>query len=277
MLIYSPTIEAGVDFDKEHFDKCYGKMSDGSTSVRAFSQIIHRVRQFDSDEVLIYIGNLFYSEKAILYFPKMLENKLFGGYDTKQGLGNTQKHNKCEELNAKHYLLNDFINIIERKGYDWELLQEEKKEKVDKYEYTTRIQRIINSEILENEDGSIKESGYTVLKQKQKGGLLSEAETYILDKYFMSKKFQINIHNIDDKFVEEHFRKEYIIDNYNKYDKVKYEEGEKLEKNFNNDLLEDKVEKINKIFNWFKDSKHIQNDTLRKNFKEYFKDPSIKY
>jgi len=44
--------------------------------------------------------------------------------------------------------LNDFINIIERKGYDWELLQEEKKEKVDKYEYTTRIQGISNSEIL---------------------------------------------------------------------------------------------------------------------------------
>ena len=84
------------------------------------------------------------------------------------------------------------------------------------------------------------------MKQKQKDGLLSEEETYILDKYFMSKKFKINIHNIDDKFVEEHFRKEYIINNYDKYDKVKYEEGEKLDKTFNNDLLEDKVEKINK-------------------------------
>jgi hypothetical protein len=26
--------------------------------------------------------------------------------------------------------LNDFINIIERKGYDWELLQEEKKKRL---------------------------------------------------------------------------------------------------------------------------------------------------
>ena len=69
-MIYSTTIEAGVDFDKERFDKCYGYMSDGSTSARAFSQMIHRVRQFDSDVVLIYIGNLFYSEKDILYFPR---------------------------------------------------------------------------------------------------------------------------------------------------------------------------------------------------------------
>ena len=37
-----------------------------------------------------------------------------------------------------------------------------------------------------SEDGSIKESEYTNLKQKQKDGLLTENETYILDKYFMS-------------------------------------------------------------------------------------------
>ena len=79
LLIYSPTIEAGVDFDVKHFDKCYGYMSDTSTSARAFSQMLHRVRQFESDEVLIYIGNILYSEKAILNFPEMLEHKMFVG------------------------------------------------------------------------------------------------------------------------------------------------------------------------------------------------------
>jgi hypothetical protein len=281
LLIYSPTIEAGVDFDVKHFDKCYGYMSDTSTSARAFSQMLHRVRQFESDEVLIYIGNIFYSDKAILNFPEMLENKMFVGYDTKQGLGNIQKYNKCEELNTKHYLLNDFINIIERKGYEWEILKDEKKEKADKYDYTTRMEGISKAEILVNEDGSIKESGYKELKQKQKDGLLTENETFILDKYFMSKKFKIDMNNIDSPFVEEHFRKEYIIDNYNKFNKVKYEDGEKIEKTFNNDLLEDKVEKINDILKWFKDKEgnkveYLQNETLRKNFTEYFKDPSIK-
>jgi hypothetical protein len=33
--------------------------------------MLHRVRQFESDEVLIYIGNLFYSENIIL---KYVEN-----------------------------------------------------------------------------------------------------------------------------------------------------------------------------------------------------------
>jgi hypothetical protein len=42
--------------------------------------------------------------------------------------------------------------------------------------------------------------------------------------------------------------------------------------------LEDKVEKINKIINWYKDDKveYIEADKLREKFKDYFKDPSIK-
>jgi len=77
------------------------------------------------------------------------------------------------------------------------------------------------------------------LIQKQKDGLLTAEESFILDKYFMSKKFKIDMEKIDSKFVDEHFRKEYIIDNFKKVN-----DGKKIEKNFNNDLLEDKVEKL---------------------------------
>ena len=56
---------------------------------------------------------------------------------------------------------------------------------------------------------------YNYLIEKQKEGELNEKETYILDKYFLSKKFIIDIEKIDGDFVEEHFRKEYVIDNYN--------------------------------------------------------------
>ena len=54
--------------------------------------------------------------------------------------------------------------------------------------------------------------------------------------------------------------------------------GRKQRKSFNNDLLEDKVEKINKIVNWYKDDKveYIESDRLREKFKDYFKDNSIK-
>ena len=79
----------------------------------------------------------------------------------------------------------------------------------------------------------------------------------------MSKKIKIDMEKIDSKFVEEHFTKEHIIDNYKKIN-----DGKKIEKSFNNDLLEDKVEKINKIINWYKDGKveYIEADRLRQKF-----------
>ena len=42
--------------------------------------------------------------------------------------------------------------------------------------------------------------------------------------------------------------------------------------------MDDKVEKINKIINWYKANKveYIEADRLRDKFKDYFKDPSIK-
>jgi hypothetical protein len=118
LLIYSPTIEAGVDYDKENFNCCMGYMSINSTSAKAFCQMLHRVRNFKDEEVLIYIGDLSYSENTILHFPDCLEQDLIENYDTKKGLGNIQKYNKCKALNTKHFLLNDFVNIIERKGYE---------------------------------------------------------------------------------------------------------------------------------------------------------------
>jgi hypothetical protein len=52
--------------------------------------MLHRVRQFETDEVIIYIGNIYYNKEIILYFPDMLKNKLFEGYDTKQGFDKHQ-------------------------------------------------------------------------------------------------------------------------------------------------------------------------------------------
>ena len=258
-----------------------GYMSNNSTSARAFSQMFHGVRNLKdenperdlklprpADNILIYIGDVYYSENTILYYPECLENNLLESYDTKSGLGNIQKYNKCEELNTKYYLLNDFVNIIERKGYEWEILKDKAK-KSEKCDYTNRIEGIDNAKIMQ-------EYEYKILIEKQKEGKLNEGETYILDKYFMSKKFVIDIEKIDEEFIEEHFRNEYLIDNYKQF--IKKEET--IEKNFDNDLLQDKVEKINKIVSWFIDkegnNQDIKSEDLRTNFIGFFKDPSIK-
>ena len=43
-------------------------MSNNSTSARAFCQMLHRVRNFKDEEVLIYIGDLSYRENNINIF-----------------------------------------------------------------------------------------------------------------------------------------------------------------------------------------------------------------
>ena len=92
----------------------------------------------------------------------------------------------------------------------------------------------------------------------------------------MSKKFVIDIEKIDEEFIEEHFRNEYLIDNYKQF--IKKEET--IEKNFDNDLLQDKVEKNNKMVSWFRDKEgnkqDIKSEDLRTYFIGFFKVPSIK-
>jgi hypothetical protein len=77
-------------------------MSNNSTSARAFSQILHRVRNLKDDTILIYIGDLYYSENTILYYPECLENNLLESYETKSGLEITFKN----IINVKNFIQN---------------------------------------------------------------------------------------------------------------------------------------------------------------------------
>ena len=67
-----------------------GYMSNNSTSARAFSQMLHRIRHTTENEILIFIGTLKYDKNAILYYADSLEKKLWEHYDNKSGLGNIQ-------------------------------------------------------------------------------------------------------------------------------------------------------------------------------------------
>ena len=145
-MIYSPTIEAGVDFDTEHFDLCFGSMSNKSTSARAFSQMLHSVRQFKENQMMIYIGNLNYNTNDFLYYPKTIDNYHFKNYDTEKGLENMQLHNKVEELNTINIVVSDFIRIIQRKGYTFKFLDKRKKSK--EIDYETRIDGICKYRII---------------------------------------------------------------------------------------------------------------------------------
>jgi len=65
--------------------------------------------------------------------------------------------------------LNDFISIIERKGYSWKFLGElKRKEKAEKYDYTTRKEGISKSKVLFDEFDNIDTQQYDRLIKRQK-------------------------------------------------------------------------------------------------------------
>jgi hypothetical protein len=62
VIIYSPTIEAGVNFDVPgHFNKIYGILSCQSTSQRAFFQMLSRFRKVSNNQITI-LNNITYSD-----------------------------------------------------------------------------------------------------------------------------------------------------------------------------------------------------------------------
>jgi len=67
-VITTPTIEAGVSFDKEHFDRIYGVLSDGSCTQTAFFQMMGRVRKVKDPTI------------KILNYSKFKLNKAFHGH-----------------------------------------------------------------------------------------------------------------------------------------------------------------------------------------------------
>ena len=68
VVIYTPTIEAGVSFDVPgHFDKLYGYMCVGSCSQRSYKQMLSRVRKFNTTEFNIYSNQKLENGKSWTY------------------------------------------------------------------------------------------------------------------------------------------------------------------------------------------------------------------
>ena len=95
MVIYSPTIEAGVSFDKVHFHILYGIMCNSCT-VLAFFQMMARVRQINND--------VFYIFTKLKHKPRA---RLWTYYEVNQ-----QTSYKQDSLLENKYIFDNDSNII---------------------------------------------------------------------------------------------------------------------------------------------------------------------
>ena len=74
LIMYSPTIESGIDFNIEHVNKIYVILSPNSTSPRGLLQMIARCRQVSDDYILVYLNKMYYNETGCFYQYNEIEN-----------------------------------------------------------------------------------------------------------------------------------------------------------------------------------------------------------
>jgi hypothetical protein len=202
LLIYSPTIEAGVSFDISHFDKIYGIVCGRSTSQRAFVQMLSRVRKINCDTITIL--NISYTFKI----NTLNSNNMYSYTEVKQSLlslgvismteiikdgvikrqlslyDTNHIHNKIEELyKHEYYFLAYLKHLLESKGHTFTNLDNMTKPK--KKEINDDDNDIIDNILMSVKDIDKLEYEKLIFKQKQSQ---ATAEDKIQIKKYVFKK-----------------------------------------------------------------------------------------
>lgn len=138
VLIYSPTISAGVSFDKLHFDIMFGVICDKSCTERDYHQMLRRVRKIKSDNILILNYSSFQIDELAKYKTyeetrdflinmkdvNLKRKYIHEGKTTKQiidinDFDEIYIYNKTEEINSEAgVFLKSFLSRATKKGYD---------------------------------------------------------------------------------------------------------------------------------------------------------------
>jgi hypothetical protein len=226
LLIYSPTIEAGIDFNiQKYFNKCYICLSNQSTSPRALLQMTARIRDYINDEILCLIPKEMNNKlnAQIMTYEKMRDEK-YEVLDPK-GLLNVLIHNDTEEYNKKNHFLNDLTNRIINKGWTFKIYEDEF---IPNNIYIDKEEQINNLLEAKTIDNNIYNEYINKQRQNEK---LERKEYYELNKYIYIKKWGLRNEELTKDFLNEHYLKNNIINKYKKFIKneVSYNDFKAME------------------------------------------------
>jgi hypothetical protein len=119
ILIYTSTIEAGVNYDEIRFYKLYGVFVENTTSQRAFNQMSNRIRQFECNDILILCEKLKYNQMKFFTFDEIKTNILNSKYTDNRiydkkivTINNVSK--EIKQLNL--YGINYCYNLLEQRN-----------------------------------------------------------------------------------------------------------------------------------------------------------------
>jgi hypothetical protein len=199
LLIYSPTVEAGVDFsvDSPHFTRLYGMMSIGSTSVRGFNQMMSRVREFKDNTVHLYNSLQTFSANDMLIDFKTVRETLYQFVPEVTNLVSILIHNHVEHQNSQDHFCTVLADMIEDKGHTYELRQAVlKKAPSNEDKKALELKMIIAAP-------KLSETDYDILQNKLRQNVeLTKVENYSMLKYLYETRFNLphvdNICDLDD-------------------------------------------------------------------------------
>lgn len=195
LLIYSPSVESGVDFDvKEYFDKCYCVVSDSSTSYRALGQMLNRVRYYKDNNILCNLNGLYWNPDNILYTYQEMRMNKYNGLKPNILL-DVLIHNDTEKMNSNNYFISSFIHFIKEKGHTYTYL-DDKQEVPEKYDVAELIAQADN----------ITDAQFEALQKQMKHNVeIGRNKHYSYQKMMFKKVFLLNdINEVNSAFLEEH-------------------------------------------------------------------------
>lgn len=195
LLLYSPCIEAGVDFNVIHFDSMFVFASSSSdlrhcsTSQRGLYQMIKRIRTLRSNDINIFTGNLKYTQGETPYTVQSVKNLPYikmlmdvSSHDT-VNLKEIIQYNMVESYNRiARLFLRVLIPFLQSKGHTW-TDEEQKSGKQTNNNHDMEALSMIDLSALSKEDIQ------TLTEKYEEEGNVSTIERLTIEKYYLSKEF----------------------------------------------------------------------------------------
>jgi hypothetical protein len=224
VVIYTPTIEAGVSFDLERFDNIFGIVADNVASQRSYFQMMARVRKIKDDNINLFnmngckINNC-YLENFDDYKAGLIETqdtnltmrvetrgdrrvKVYGDkFDDVYCFNKVEQANTCK---ASFMLV--FKKIALKKGFEFNLFEkaDNAKKCLDVPDPAAALIKLLNTPLI-----SYAENNNLLFKQKH--GKLTGDEHLKIEKYML--KNDLKVDKLDANIIEA-FHKKALVKNY---------------------------------------------------------------
>ena len=212
VVIYSPTITAGVSFDiKNYFYKIFGVISCGSCCPRDFYQMLARIRYPENNNITVFNNGISGTSKCFFTFEEvknaMIETRklkiIYKDGKSRQDVDLDMYtinyiYNKVEELNKTNSLFKDYLYYIgTEKGYKINFINNTSQE--DEKNHLKTIDELLNefddkkTKIFKSKD--INNTEYKKLLEKQNKQETVEEEHFEIAKKTLELQMGLKIDN----------------------------------------------------------------------------------